>query len=102
MIKKNREMASKKRQAVHLFVVKGYPQNEIARILGVSEKTICLWGKKYQWHDKITNDFNLEGGVSTLMKRFFEYVKDIKPESVDSFKTLWNAFLKQEEINFNN
>jgi len=36
------------------------------------------------------------------MKRFFEYVKDIKPESVDPFKTLWNDFLKQEEINFNN
>lgn len=100
MIKKNKEMASKKRQAVHLFVVKGYPQNEIAKILGVSAKTISLWGKKYKWHDQITNEINLEGGASALMKRFFNYVQIIKPDAVDSFKILWNAFLKSEEKTF--
>lgn len=92
-----KELILKKRQAVHLFIVKGYQQNEIAKMLCLSEKTISKWSVQYKWRDKITKDINLEGGVSALMKRFFEYTQSVKPDAVDSFKTLWNAFLRSEE-----
>lgn len=97
-----REIASKKRQAVHLFLVKGYQQKEIARILCVSEKTICLWAKKHKWNDRYSKDVNIEGGLFALMNRFLLYAESIKPEAVDSFKILWVSFLKNEEKSFHN
>ena len=89
-------MANKKREAVHLFVVKGFTQKEIGKMLGISEKTIGAWARKYGWNDKLTKSVNIEGGLSEMMKRFFDFILSIKPEAVDSFKTLWFAFLKSE------
>jgi|GEM_PF-4212677 len=56
------EMASKKRQAAYLFIVKGYQLNSIAKMIGVSETTMSTWNKKYQWRDKVTIDLNLKDG----------------------------------------
>lgn len=92
-----REVGNMKKQAVYMFIVKGMRQNEIANILKVSEKTISLWSKKHKWNDRLTKDVNLEGGLQEVMKRFFDYVFTMKPDTVDSFKTMWYAFLKHEE-----
>ncbi len=101
MQKNNRiEMASKKREAAHLFIVKGLSQKEIAKIIGVSEVTMIAWKRKYKWDDKVIGDLNIQGGVSALMNRFFDYVQSTKPVALGGFKNLWSGFLKFEENHF--
>ena len=95
-----REMATKKRQAAHLFLIKGLLQKEIAKIIGVSEVTMTKWKRQYKWDDRSIGDVNIQGGVSTLMNRFFDYVQTTKPAVLGDFKLLWNGFLEKEENNF--
>ena len=92
-----KELLTKKKQAVNMFIVKGLSQKEIARLLNLSETTLSKWAIKYDWKEGYSKKINRMGGVSALMKNFFEYVRQIKPEAVDSFKSLWTAFLQSEE-----
>jgi len=101
MISKS-ELAQKKRDAIKLFMVNGYDQKEISKCIGISETTISKWSKKYGWREKAEDDIRNQGGLSALMNRFFLYVKRKSPDKVESFKQLWNAFLKESETPLNN
>lgn len=39
----------KRATARHLIADKGYSQKEVSQTIGVSEKTISVWSKKYGW-----------------------------------------------------
>lgn len=97
---KNRLMTSKRNKARHLVVVKGYSQKEAAEIVGVSEKSICVWAKRYNWRDAETKEVLQKGGLGVYMKLFFEYVRSTAPDLLTPVKKLWGGFLNAQEKGF--
>ncbi|MEO7488824.1 MAG: hypothetical protein ABIU77_17065 [Ferruginibacter sp.] len=97
---KSRELTSKRLRARHLIVVKGYNQKETAKIVGVSNKTICAWNEKYDWGDAETTAIKRKGGLSVVMKDFYDYVRSSSPELLKPIMSLWNGFLKAQEKDF--
>jgi len=93
----SREMTSKRLKARYLVIVKGYSKKEAAKIIGVSQKTMTAWSKKYKWNDEMTKDVKKEGGVSLFMEQFFIYVRSTSPEFQKVIKNLWYGFLKSHE-----
>lgn len=98
----NRELTSKRLRARHLIVVKGYNQKETAEIIGVSYKTICVWNKKYEWGDAETTAIKKKGGLSVVMKEFYDYVRSSSPSLLKPIVDLWNGFLKAYERDIGN
>ena len=95
-----RELTSKRLRARHLIVIKGYSQKETAKIVGVSNKAICTWNKKYEWSDAETEAIKKKGGLSVVMKDFFIYVRSTSPLLLKQITELWNGFLKAQEKYF--
>lgn len=94
---KNREMTTKKLKARYLIIVKGYNQKEAAKIVGVSQKTMVIWVRKYKWNDEMTKNVNKEGGLNIFMELFFIYVRSVSSEHIKIITSLWNGFLKSHE-----
>jgi DNA-binding XRE family transcriptional regulator len=94
---KNREMVSRLLKARYLVIIKGYSQKEVSKIVGVSEKTMSTWSKKYKWNDVITRDVKNLGGLNVFMELFFMYVNDTSPEQQKTVMNLWYGFLKSYE-----
>ena len=94
---KNRQMTSKRLKARYLIIAKGYNQKEVAEIVGVSEKTMVAWVKKYKWKDEMTQNVKKEGGLNAFMELFFLYVRSTSPQYQKIISSLWFGFLKRHE-----
>ena len=90
-------MMSQKSAARYLIVVKGYTQREVSNLLGISERSMSIWVKKYKWKKDIENEASKYGGLSEIMEGFIKYVKQRNPEISDEVKSLWVSYLKMLE-----
>ena len=92
---KGRLTTSKRLKARHLIVVLGYTQKEASIVIGISQKTMCLWAQKYNWKDQISKDYEYKGGFKVIMEGFFAYVANNtnQPMSED-LKALWNNYIE--------
>ncbi len=92
-----KEQRSKRLRARHLIIVKGFSQKEAGKIVGVSEKTVSTWNKKYGWKEDGFKEMNKRGGLTVVMDNFFTYIRSASPDLLESVKKLWTGFLKSEE-----
>lgn len=88
-----KERLRKKRRAYFFVIVKGYTQKEAAKLVDVSERTICEWAAKYKWKEIAENKLLRTGGVKALMDDFILFVDIAKPDISQEISELWKAFL---------
>lgn len=91
------KMARKRAKARYLVIMKGLAQNEVAKIVGISEKSLSSWSKKYNWHDKQDSEPELTGGASAYVKGFFENLFTENPHILKTIKKLWIGYLQKHE-----
>lgn len=87
----------KKLEARNLLLLKGFIQRDVAKIVGVSEKTITNWVKKYNWNDFKSKELQEAGGLDHLMRGFFYHIILHHPEIHDTVKSRWFEYLKNYE-----
>ncbi len=93
---------SQKNKARYLIIVKGFSQKEAAKVVGVSEKTMTAWAKKYNWQDAMLKVVKHKGGLNGFMEDFFIYVRSAAPALLEDIKKHWFGFLKNHEKEINN
>ena len=71
-------------EAMHLVVVLGYSQKEAGKILGVSQKTVCNWAKKYQWKATIEKT----ASIRITLNNFLRHVANAAPHNYNDIKSL--------------
>lgn len=96
-MKNTRSTTSQKNKARYLIIVKGFSQKEAANIVGVTEKTMTAWSKKYKWQDAMTKVVKQKGGLNGFMEGFFTYVRSAAPMLLTDIKKHWFGFLKSHE-----
>lgn len=76
-------------EARQLVVVLGYSQKEASIKLGVSQKTMCNWSKKYKWKSEIENLTQ----TRLTLNEFLIYIKNIAPNNYNKIKGLSNNYI---------
>lgn len=88
------KLVAKRLKARYLIVVKGIQQNEVAKIVGVSKVTVCVWNKKYNWKDQAEKALNRKGGIDVIMDEFKAYLRSCDTSLVEKFEKHWQGFIK--------
>ena len=97
--KTKKELLRCKVAARDLIVSKGITQKEVSKILGISERSLSIWVKKYKWKTDIDEAGNKYGALSVFITFFFEYIQWYHPDSISELKNMWNDYLKAYENN---
>lgn len=74
----------KMNEARHLVIVLGYNQKEASRIVGVAQKTLCGWSKKYEWKSIVEKTT----AIRVMLNNFLRYVSATAPHNYDDIKNL--------------
>ncbi len=92
------QLTAMRLKARYLIVVKGIMQKEVAGKIGVSEKTISSWNKKYNWKNQASKAIKRKGGIEAIMDGFFEYVENnTNMQMSQQTKALWAKYLQRLE-----
>jgi transposase len=89
---------TKKFFANYLIIVKGYQQKEAGKILSVSEKTMSLWSKKYDWKKKRELQKDIKINEKSLIDGFFRYVEKFNMPLYKPLKFSWSDYLLRLEL----
>ena len=82
----------KRKKAHYMFTVMGYMQKDIAKYVGVAEKTITHWVQKYEWKGELEKKIKAKGGVKVVMDNFFEFVEKENADLSKDCKRLWEKY----------
>ena len=71
----DRVIAEKRVLARDLIYIKGYTQKEAADQVGVTQKTMCNWLKKFKSNDQAGEKVRKMGGLNIVMDEFFSHLE---------------------------
>jgi len=84
-------------KARYLIVYKGFSQKETAEIIGVSEKTMSSWSKKYEWNRAQEKEAARKGGMKAIMEDFFVFLRNLNGPMSKEVKKQWERFIQSIE-----
>jgi DNA-binding XRE family transcriptional regulator len=90
---RNSETLDKITRARFLFIVKGLYQKDVARIVGISPKTMCYWTKEFKWNAVDFKGKLKAGGFELYMDGFTNYVQKMHPEIGAEITTLAHRYM---------
>lgn len=92
---KSQLMAIKKR-AWFLIVIKGMEQKEVARMLDITENTICFWKKKFDWKAEINAHMKEHKNIDSYIREFFMLFRAKHKEAADLAEKTWEEYVEMQ------
>jgi predicted transcriptional regulator len=88
-------LAEKRLVARDLIFIKGLNQKDAAREVGISEKTMSKWLKKYKCNDSASKAIRKMGGLEIAINEFFDHIEAAEgPVIRGMVKQHWLNYLK--------
>lgn len=92
-----KEKLAKVAKARYLIVYRGFSQKEVANIIGVSTKTMCLWNNKYQWSSAQDKQALRKGGLKVIIEDFFVFLRNVSGPLSKTVKEQWIKYIQSLE-----
>ncbi len=94
------QLEARRLKANYMVLVEKKDQKKVAEILGVSEKSMSSWAKRYNWKSEL-RAIEKKGGLVAIMDGYFEYVKFcVNKETSQKQRDLWDKYLQRLGADF--